>query len=243
MTKKKFILRESLIALSAVVLLSSNTANAKAAEQKPTEQEYRNEHQIDEDINLLDLSSYRFQFIKVENDNESKYYFCVANDIYTEVEEKVSSESVESLFKNTPSENYMNSDSSKYLQKPIIITTVYTDIFDSNNKFYIHTTLIDVFDKAPSNRDAQLICWGDIKTFSSTISDEVYTEYYSFDVPTQQTTIQYNVKPQFKISCEYVSFVLGELYPENYITEDDLEDLLSVLNGEIPRLIKEKNEK
>lgn len=236
--EKKYFLKQSLFILSTVALLGGQTNNVKAAEEKQTEQEYRKEYQIEENIPLLDLTSYRFRFIKLENNNKSKYYFCVENNTY--LEETVSQDHVIKLFENTPSEDLINSNSLKYVKKPTVTTSEYIDIFNAKNKFYIHTIMINVFDNIPSDQNAKLVYWGDIKTFSSTISDEVYTEYYSFDVATQQLTINYDVEPQCKISCEYVNAVLDKLYSASYISEEQLEYVLDILNEEIPMLTKKK---
>lgn len=235
--KKRKLLKNSLLALSSLLLIRNTSLNVNASNDKEKENEYRYEHQIDDDVELIDLSNK--YLIKTECENKIKYYMCSMEEQY--LDEKVTQKNIYELFQNTLAEDYLNSNKPKYTTKPIVTITEYTDLTNSDNKFVIYEKSIDVYNGFPSSENKDLICWGDIKTYSQTISNETYTEYCSFDVPTQQFSVQYENNPEMYISvCSNKEELLTEIWQDNYITQEDLEYAMDLLNGEIPTYTRKK---
>lgn len=237
MKKSKKILKNSLLALSSILLIRNASLNVNASNDKEKENKYRYEHQIEDNVELIDLSNK--YLIKTESENKIKYYLCSMEEQY--LDEKVTQENIHDLFQNTPAEDYLNSNKPKYIKKPIVTIKEYTDLTNSGNKFVIYEKSIDVYDGFPSSENKELICWGDIKTYSQTISNETYTEYRSFDVPTQQFLVQYENNPEMYISvCSNKEELLTEIWQDDYIIQEDLEYVVDLLNGEIPTYTRKK---
>lgn len=236
MKNKRKVLRTSLFTLSAILTLTTQSLKVNAYNTKTAENKYRLEHHIDEDVELINLDN--TILLKMQNESGTKYYLCsVEYDYY---DKEITQDSIHKLFQNTPSEMYLNKNSTKYA-RAYHHTRKFTDLLDDNNIFTINTESIDIYDGIPSNKNAELVCWGDINTYSQTITNDMYTEYYSFDVSTQKSSTQYETTSKQLVSiCRNKEEILEEYYKENYIIKDDLETVMSSLNGEIYIRIKEK---
>lgn len=98
---------------------------------------------------------------------------------------------------------------------------------------------MNIYNNFPSSKNSELIFWGDINTYSQTITNEVYVEYYSFDVPTQKISILYDNEPDTHFSvCS--NDLLKEVWEDDYITFKDLECVIDLLNNNIPIYRKTK---
>lgn len=230
MKRNEKILKTLLFTLSSILIMRNESLNVKASnDTKVKENKYRYEHQIEEDVELIDLSNK--DLIKTEYDGKTKYYICSREQTY--IDEKVNQENIKKLFKDTPPENYLNSNKPKYVKKPIIDITEYTDLTNEENKFTICRESVNVYNGFPSNENSELIFWGDINTYSQTITNETYIEYYSFDVSTQKISRHYDNEPEVFISiCS--KELLKEIYQDDYITREDLVYVVDLLNGDVP---------
>lgn len=206
---------------------------ASAEDKKQTEEEYRIEHDIDEDIELIDVSNK--QLIKVETNRETKYYLCNEEVDYN-YDDKYSMEEIVNLFK-IPEADFLSSKRTKLIDVSIPSTKNYIDVLNEDNRFTIYSKDVDIFEgiysegKWVNKKEATLICWGDIDTYSSTITDEVYTRYSVFDVASQQfTTNYYSLEPEMKISV-YYGEEIDEIRDKGYMTKEEIQMKINNLNS------------
>ncbi len=250
MKRNERFLKTFFLALSATLIMKHETLDVRASDNEKAifkeyhsdeeiekEKIYRFEHQIEDDVELIDLSNK--QLIKTICGDETKYYLC--SEEYSYIKENVNQESIKELFQGTPSESCLNSKKSKYIKEPIIISTEYTDLTNTENKFIIRKESINVYNGFPSEKNDDLICWGDITTYCQTITGETYTEYKSFDVPTQKTSTYYDIEPETFIAICDTKKELKDIWEDEFITPEDLEYVVSSLNGDIPIYAKKIN--
>lgn len=214
--------------------------HASASEKKQTEEEYRIEHGIDEGTELIDVSN--IELIKVETEGKTKYYLCDTELNYNH-DDKYSMEEIVNLFK-IPEEDFLSSKRTKNIDLLLPKTENYIDVLNEENQFMIYRKTINIYEgmysagKWVNEEDADWICWGDIDTYSSTITDEVYTEYSVYDIASQQFTTNYCFpKPAMKIVRCYGE-ERDEIRDKGYMTLEEIEMMMLDLNSKNKEFIK-----
>lgn len=224
--RKRKILQTSLIALSMSLYLQANIleVNAKNKYKRSAEEKFRIEHHIDKDVELIDLRDK--VLLKLESTEETKFYLC--DMLVNTFSWEVTLNDIQELFQDTSSELFLKSVQLENIKNIGGLQKEFIDVDNNQNIFTIFEKSINVYTKTSSSQKNELICWGDIKTYSNTVTGNCYTEYFSFDVPTQQVSKKYVENYDEKIT---ICYDLRNIWEEDYIIREDLDILMDNLNS------------